>query len=106
LEIAVLRSVETTAKQAVGKWLKEQQAAIAALPEGRRQAYAEIRRLAADPELTPIELPESIEGKQAEPAWKHHLYVDERNLFPSRFNRWETAVLEAELARPDLVGWL
>lgn len=106
LESAVLRNVEATAKQTVGKWLKDYQAAIAALPEGRQQAYGEIRRLAADPEIAPLKFPHSIEGKKADRTWAQHVYADERNLFPARFNRWETAVIEAELARADLVAWL
>jgi hypothetical protein len=50
--------------------------------------------LAADPEPAPLSYPETIEGKKAEKVWKNHLYVDERNLFPARFNKWETQVLE------------
>jgi type III restriction enzyme len=103
---SVVRKAEAVAQQWVQKWLKEYQAAIAALPEGRRQAYDEIRRLAADPEPAPLSYPDTIEGKKAEKTWKNHLYADERNLFPARFNKWETQVLETELARDDVVGWL
>jgi type III restriction enzyme len=106
MDSAVLRKVETTAQQTVQKWLKNYQAAIAGLNEGRRQAYDEIRRLAAEPEQAPLSYPDAIDGKKAEKAWKSHLYVDGYGLFHARFNRWETKVLEEELARTDVVAWL
>lgn len=103
---AVLNKVESVAQQTVQSWLKEHQVTIAGLAEGHRQAYDEIRRLAAYPEPSPIQYPNTIESKRAEQSWARHLYVDDRGAFPSKFNGWEVRVIEDELARSDLVTWL
>lgn len=34
------------------------------------------------------------------------MYVDEDSLFQAKFNTWETRVIEAEIARDDVVAWL
>jgi hypothetical protein len=74
---AVLRRIEATAQQTVQKWLKKHQTVIKGLPEGSQQAYNEVRKLAADPELAPIVYPTTIEEKKAGEGWRKHLYVDE-----------------------------
>jgi type III restriction enzyme len=102
----VLGRIETSAQTAVQEWLARDHATIARLPESRRLAYDEIRRLAADPEQTALVYPETIEGKRSEKTWKSHLYVDGFGLFPAALNRWETAVMNEELAREDVAFWL
>jgi len=93
---SVPRRVEATAQQTVQKWLKKHHAAIKGLPEGSEQAYGEVRKLAADPELAPIGYPTTIEGKKAGEPWRNHLYVDEKSLYPAKLNKWETRVVEAD----------
>ena len=67
------------------------------LPEQDQQGYDEVRRLAVDPELAPLNYPEAIEGRKSETTWKRHLYVGEGNVYPATLNSWETKVLKAEL---------
>jgi type III restriction enzyme len=102
----VPRRVEATAQQTVQKWLKKHHAAIKGLPEGSQQAYNEVRKLAADPELAPIGYPTTIEEKKAGEAWRKHLYVDEDALYSAKLNKWETRVVEEELGKGEVVGWL
>ena len=103
---AVPRRVEATAQQTVQRWLKEHHAAIKGLPEGSEQAYGEVRKLAADPELAPIGYPTTIEEKKAGEDWRGHLYVDKESLYSAKLNKWETRVVEEELDKEEVVGWL
>jgi len=103
----VLKAVENGARRLVQKWLKDHKAAISKLPEGDQQGYDEVRRLALDPELAPLNYPNSIEGRKSETTWKKHLYVGEGKAYPATLNSWETKVLKAELAKgSEIVAWL
>lgn len=102
----VPRKLESTARETVQDWLKEHNFAIKNLPEGDRQAYDEVRKLAADPEQSQVTYPKTIEEKKADGSWDRHLYVDKESLYSAKFNKWETKVLERELAKEDVVGWL
>lgn len=39
-------------------------------------------------------------------AYAHHLYIDATGHFVAQLNSWEHAVIEAEIARDDVIGWL
>ena len=103
---AVPRKVESAAQATVQEWLRSHRSAIKALPEGSQQAYGEVRKLAADPELAPIGYPKTIEEKKADRSWSRHLYVDEEALYSAKLNKWETRVVEEELGKKEVVGWL
>jgi type III restriction enzyme len=105
-EMDVIPKVEAAAQKTVQKWLQDRRASIDKLAEARRQAYTEIRRLAADPEVSPLAYPETIETRKAEKLWKKHLYGDGKALFPATFNNWEKATITPEIERPEVVGWL
>lgn len=98
--------IETEAQGLVQGWLKARRSAIAALQEGRREEYDEIRRLASEPEEGPITYPQSIEGRREKQSWDKHLYVDDKGKFHCKLNTWETKVVEAELRRNDVLGWI
>jgi hypothetical protein len=99
----VARKVEKAAQGLVQKWLKEHGAAIAALDEGSRASYDEVRNLAAVPELTPLTYPATIQVKAAETVWEKHLYVDDDGKFPEDLNAPETDLLGQELGRKDVL---
>jgi type III restriction enzyme len=102
----LIRRVEKAAQETVQKWLKAHNSAILGLDEGSRAGYAEVRNLAANPELTPLVYPATIQSKTADDTWKKHLYVDDTGQFPWDFNPAETEVLKQEIAKKDVVGWL
>ncbi len=106
LDPTVARQLETTAQATVQRWFKDHGEAIAALGDTRQQEYGEIRRLAVTPELAPLTYPTTIDVKRADKTWAKHLYVESTGAFPAAFNKWETRVLEEEVARPDVVAWL
>lgn len=105
-EAGVVSEVESSAKRTVEEWLKEHNSAIKSLPEGDRQVYDEVRNLAADPEPSQISYPTTIEEKKADRSWERHLYVDKDAQYSAKLNKWEAKVVEEELARDDVVGWL
>jgi type III restriction enzyme len=107
VDVTVMKAVEAAAQHLVQQWLKEHSSAIADLPESDRQDYDAVRRLAVDPELTPLHYPSTIDGRKAERTWRKHLYVNEKQVYPASFtSSWETKVLEAELAKSEVVAWL
>lgn len=105
-EATVLDRLQRTARQQVAAWLETLESSVEALPEGRRQAYDAVRRLAGEPEKTALVHPEIIEVRAAEMRWERHLYVDDVATFPSSLNKWETRVIDEALADPTVKGWL
>lgn len=103
---SVPRKIESTAQATVQEWLKKYRVAIKKLPEGSQQAYNEVRKLAADPELSPLGYLTTIEEKKAGESWRKHLYVDEKATYSANLNKWETKVVEEELRKEGMVGWL
>jgi len=106
VEDDVVGAVETEAQKLVQDWLKEHRVAIMALPDGPKQEYDEIRRLAADPEEGTVSYPHTVNGTSTGDPWKKHLYVEESGAFHQKFTTWEAKVLAAELDRDDVIGWL
>ncbi len=113
LELATLLDAEKTVKsleEKAGKLFSEEierhKAAIRELPEARRDAYRKLRRQAAKPEPEELELPQVYEATKGGQSFTGHLYVDKHGAFQCNFNDWETSVIEAELARDDVIGWL
>jgi type III restriction enzyme len=102
----LIQKIEKTAGETVQKWLKAHSSIIAGLEEGSRSAYAEVRNLAATPELVPISYPATIQGRSADGDWKKHLYTNEQGRYTAHFNNPESAVLEGELNRKEIVAWL
>jgi type III restriction enzyme len=103
---AIFAKMEKAAQQLLQKWLKTHARAIAKLTEAPRQAYDDVRRLAAEPELLALNFPETVEAKKATTVWDRHAYSDNRGKYPALLNTWETQVLTEELGREDVIAWL
>ncbi len=101
-------ALEAAAAQAFDALYDEYKAAIAKLPEQRRSRYEKLRLATAKPSEIPWYLPESIDFKRlpTDPSWDRHLYVESDGLFRAGLGSWEAGVLQEELARPEVVGWL
>lgn len=106
IEQDVIRKIERVAQETVQKWLKEHNNAVTSLDEAGRAAYTEVRNLAADPELMPLSYPSTIQSKADEDRWERHLYVDDEGKFMQHFNGDEKTILQGELNRKDVIGWL
>lgn len=98
--------LEAAARARVQQLFKKHRAAIDKLPEGARQAFNEVRRLAQEPEPINPAYPDHVETTASDASYDHHLYVDVKGLYSFKTTTWEDATLKEELAREDLVGWL
>jgi hypothetical protein len=108
----VLERVEAEADELAKKWLNDLRTQIKSLSEERRAAFEEIKRQAKEPQRVDIAVPTSrIENtRDGEdnllPVRERHLLWDEQGNFPvEELNDWELAVVDAELGRPETVGW-
>lgn len=102
----LIKRLERTAQEQVQAWLSAYHHKIGSLDEGSRALYAEVRNLAASPELAPLVYPATLQARTSESSWPKHLYVPEEGDFRATFNEAERKVLDRELASSSVVGWL
>jgi len=101
-----LKRLEDKAGKVFQEEIEKHKAAIRDLPEARRDAYRKLRRQAARPEHEELELPAIYEAPKGDQSFVRHLYTDEKGDFTCKLNDWETSVVEAELAKEEVIGWL
>ncbi|WP_313355965.1 DEAD/DEAH box helicase family protein [Microbacterium sp.] len=113
----VRERVDRVATELVDEWFEDNRVAMKGLADERREAYADIRAQAVEPQVTPLERPKKrIEDfseidkatdqvRDAELIEKH-LMSDEDGWFPmSSLGGWERDVIRTEVVRPDCVAW-
>lgn len=107
-EPAVVAALEDAAQTTTQEWLRTYKKEIANLNEASRLSYVEVRELATRPEVVDREpYPERIQVTKADKRWPEHVYVDEVGLYPSKLNKWETRVIEQQLAKKgEVIAWL
>ncbi len=105
---AAMLRLESRAEQAFDACYDQFKPKIGALPEGRRQKYERLRLATAKPVAIPWALPDTISFRRAKgaPLYPKHLYLEEDGQFRADLGTWEVEVLQAELANPQVVGWL
>ncbi len=103
--------LEKACGERINALLKQHKAAIKQLTSAEQEEYNKVQEVAKDPEplafLPPAEVMLSVDAK--DPAYRHyahHLYIDATGHFVAPLNSWEHAVIEAEVAREDVIGWL
>jgi hypothetical protein len=103
---ATIERLEEVAQQRFRDWSDHHKAAIAALPEGRREIYRKLRRQAAKPEPEELVLPNVYEEPGGDHTFKRHLYANGAGEFSCQLNEWERPTVEAELADRKVLAWL
>lgn len=89
------------------EWISAHKASLRQADEKYRQIFREIEGGGPEPELFEIEPPQMIQGRKDATLWPKHIYVDSVGEYHEEFrSSWERRVLEAELAREEIVGWL
>lgn len=91
--------------------LNHHKAAIKKLTTSEQEEYNKVNEIAKDPEalsfLPPGEIMLTVDPADAEfRNYAKHLYVDAAGHFVTKLNTWEHPVIEVEIARADVVGWL
>ena len=100
----VVSKLEHEAQRIARKWLEQYGTGINELSEARQEPYHEVRRRASDPEEVNLTFPSTIEVRQGDNNLEKHLYIDEKGLFLTTVNKWESKVLSEEL--DNSVLWL
>jgi len=81
--------------------------AISALSPAKRQPYEKIRKSAPAPSVVELKLPDMIEFRRGDTIYAKHLYADDKGEIPLSFtSSWERDLLEAELKRDEVEGWV
>ena len=90
------------------QWVDANKAAIREAGEQFKIALREIEAAGTDPALAEVDPPDVIEVRKAETPWSRHLYVaEDDDTYREDFrSSWENRVLEAELGKDEIVGWL
>lgn len=104
----VLDKVNKSADKLRKAWVSEHKAAITAGDEKYIQLLRDIEGAGSDPGTMTIVAPLMIEGSIAEKSWEKHIYVADDGTYPEDFkgSSWERRVVESEVKRDDVIGWL
>jgi len=103
---SVREEVDALAERTCRAELQRHAAAIAAQSDESRHEYRRIGRQGKAPVPEPWELPDEIEGTKDGAPYGRHVYVAQDGSFTTPLKGWERRLLEAELAREDVAGWL
>jgi type III restriction enzyme len=103
-----MSAVEASASVSFDRIFDRFKSSIGKLPEHRRSMYEKLRLATAKPQEIEWDLPQSIDWKrnESDPAWPHHLYVEEDGHFRSELGTWEAEVMREEMSRSDFRNWL
>jgi type III restriction enzyme len=87
-------------------------AEIRNLTSSEREKYNKVREIAKEPEalemIPPTEIMVGVDKNEGKGFSKFvkHLYLDDQGEYWAKLNSWETPVIQAEVARDEVVGWL
>lgn len=103
------------ADKLTNSWLEEHKEQIKALNDERKEVYLQIKEMSKEPQDTELLKPRTwiqpttvleADGSQTPlPKFTNHLMCDAELSFPSEFNKWETKVLETEMANDGFEAW-
>lgn len=105
-------TLEKACLQKINDLYNKHRAAIGKLPSSKKEEYNKVKEIAKTPEALemepPVEIMAAVDKKEGSGfrTFEKHLYVDDQGEYWAKLNTWETAVIEAEIAREDVVGWL
>lgn len=87
-------------------------AAIRNLTSSEREKYNKVKEIAKEPEalemLPPAEIMVGVDKKDGSgySRFDKHLYIDDQGEYWAKLNTWETPVIQTEIAKDEVVGWL
>jgi type III restriction enzyme len=103
----VLDEVNASADALRKHWTNAHKAAVPSMDEKDAQTWRDIEGAGSEPEELKMKMPGTIEGTKNGQPWDRHIYSDGAGKFHQTFtSSWERKVVERELARDDVVGWL
>ncbi len=104
---STLNELDNTARDRFDDWMNANTDAIDALNESARHEFERLQEHADDPSDRALALPHTVQSRRSDKSidWPKHLYAEE-GLYPDELNKWETNVVEEQLADNDLVCWV
>ncbi|OGR01011.1 MAG: hypothetical protein A2511_01420 [Deltaproteobacteria bacterium RIFOXYD12_FULL_50_9] len=90
----------------------QHKAAIKKLTTSEREKYNKVKEIAKEAEplemLPPAEIMVAVDKNDGSGFNKFdkHLYVDDQGEYWAKLNTWETPVIQAEIDKDEVVGWL
>jgi len=103
---AVWQKLERSCGGKVQELFRKHFDTIKKLSSGRQECYWRLRRIAKHPEPEPLLLPPSITVKKEGANFDKHLFVDDNGKFCAQLNTWETQIINNELSKREVIGWL
>ena len=106
---AVRSTLDQVAADQVESWHRVHIDDIEGLPEKRLDLYDQLLGGAANPTETKLPPGDRLLWRKPKGAkeFKKHIFRDETERFYDDFrSSWEVALLEAELPKPEIIGWL
>lgn len=82
------------------------------LTSSEREKYNKVKEIAKEPEalemLPPAEIMVGVDKKEGSDynRFDKHLYIDDQGEYWTKLNSWETTVIQAEISKDKVVGWL
>lgn len=103
-----MMALEAAAETVFDALYDKHKKAISKLNEHRRTNYEKLRLATAKPSEVPWRLQDTIDFRRqpSDPLWARHLYVESNGQFRAELGGWEVGVLQEELKKTEVVGWL
>lgn len=103
-----MQTLESAAEAAFNALYDQHKQTAAKLSERRRASYEKLRLATAKPSEIPWRLPATLDFRRqpTDSLWERHLFVEDNGQFRAALGSWEASVLQEELAKPEIVGWL
>ena len=102
------KALEKACGERINALLKQHKVAVKQLTSAEQEEYNKVQEVAKDPAsltfLPPTEIMLSVGAHDR--RYAHHLYIDATGHFVTSLNSWEHAVIEVEIARENVIGWL
>lgn len=107
-----LDALERECGKRIEHLFSKHKASIKNMTSSEREKYNKVKEIAKEPEalelLPPVEIMVGVDKADGSGCsrFDKHLYVDEQGEYWAKLNTWETAVIQTEIAKEKVVGWL
>lgn len=105
-ESPTLSQLETLADERFASLWDANKSRIGTLPASDRVRFEALIQAGGRPHRATWDLPYNVVEVDEGQQWKAHLFVDEKGLYRSPLNTWETTFLEKAMSEPGFVCWL